>query len=162
LLTQADRPTQLPRAPDVNRRKQDRGFTLIELLIVVAVIGIIAGIAIPGLLTSLDKAKQVSTAMLLSGFGKTLELYNSDNGVYPVATSAAELIPLLNPYSDSLKPNDEWKHPVGYTVSTAQDEYTIECFGKDGIDGPNITPETRYIFTLDLVVSGGVFIAGVE
>ncbi len=149
-------------APRDAARGGERGFTLIEVLIVVTIIGIIAGIAIPGLLTALDKAKQVSTSTLLRGFGEALEIYNSDNGQYPDVTTVQDLVPLLNPYSDSLRPYDEWKHNLSYQVNAALDLYSIESFGKDGIDGANVTPETRYVFTLDIVLSTGVFTAAIE
>ena len=142
------------------RRRSTGGFTLIELLVVVTIIGILAAIAIPGLLTALDRAKQASSASLLRAFAIALEAYGTDNHGYPVAASVAALVPLLAPYSDSLHPRDEWKHDIGYT--TDKTHYTLECYGKDGVDGLDISPATRYNFELDIVYSDGAFVHGID
>ena len=137
-----------------------RGFTLIEILIVVTVIGILMGIALPGLLTALDKSKQVSTLTLIRAFGEALEVYQSDNHFYPNATTIQALTPLLRPYSDTLRPMDQWKHDLSYVTDTTH--YTVESFGKDGIDGAEVTPQTRYTFELDILLSDGTWMSSVE
>jgi len=138
-----------------------QGFSLIELMIVCAIISILAAIAIPGLLSSLDKSKQVSTLALLRSYSSALEIYNADNITYPVTTDMNQLVEVLKPFSETLRTDDEWGHSLHYEVTTGAD-YTIRSYGKDGIPGAYVTPQTRYVFELDLGVSNGQITGGVE
>ncbi len=65
------------------------GFTLIELLIVVAIIGIVAAIAIPNLLTAVLKSKQKSTMGDMKSIGTAVDSYMTDNYIAPSALNNA-------------------------------------------------------------------------
>lgn len=141
-------------------KKGDGGFTLIELLITVTIIGILAAIAIPGLLSALNKSRQTATAANLRQVAVAVEVYNGENARYPVTNDINLCLVLVAAFNSNLKPRDDWKNPIGF--QSDGDNYTVESFGLDGIDGPNVTPATRYIFTLDIVYSNGAFIASVD
>ncbi|HUK81460.1 MAG TPA: type II secretion system protein [Verrucomicrobiae bacterium] len=54
-------------------------FTLVEVLVVIAIIGILAGLLVPALSRSRERAKAVRAHAELHGIGLALEMYGSDN-----------------------------------------------------------------------------------
>jgi len=62
--------------------RNQKGFTLIELMIVVAIIGILAAIAIPNVITYLKKSKTAEAKQFLSTLRTLQEAYKSETDLY--------------------------------------------------------------------------------
>jgi prepilin-type N-terminal cleavage/methylation domain-containing protein len=60
-------------------KHQVRGMTLIELIIVAAIIGVLAGIAIPKFAQMIRKSQEAATLGQLGGVRSALTIYSADN-----------------------------------------------------------------------------------
>jgi general secretion pathway protein G len=65
-----------------NNRFQ-RGFTLIEIMVVVVILGILAAIVVPRLLSRPDEAKVIKAKVDMKSIEESLGLFKLDNGFYP-------------------------------------------------------------------------------
>lgn len=107
-------------------RNARSAFTLLEILVVLAIIGMLVGLAVTSLSKAFDNAKiDVAKAFVATQMPTALGLYRIDMGDYPSTAEGLQalLTPPNNPNAASWRgpyltssqlPLDPWKHPYMY------------------------------------------------
>ncbi|MEI6149204.1 MAG: type II secretion system protein GspG [bacterium] len=110
------------------------GFTLVEILLVVAILGILAGVAVVGLKGRAQKANIAATRTSISAVQLAIDIYETDNGIYPASLQALLTKGSENnwngPYiRDGRMPKDAWGLEFQYAVK--EGGYEIKSAGPD-------------------------------
>jgi general secretion pathway protein G len=146
-LTVPDR--DAPRAAGRRLHRPSAGFSLLEILVVLAIIGLIVGVAMSNL-TGIFSRSQVNVAKLFVNSEVEIPLtsYRVDVGDYPTnddgGLNALWVAPSSKadrwhgPYAKGTKaPLDPWGHPYQYRYPGTHNKgsYDIWSTGPGGVDG---------------------------
>lgn len=134
--------------------RRPHGFSLLELLVVILIIGLLTGIAVPRLLGQIERSEATTARAQLDAFDKALQAFRIDMGRYP---SDGEGLRVLvepvggdprwrGPYLKGAVPPDPWGMPYVYRAAPrAGKDFELSSFGRDRApggtgDGADIVP----------------------
>ncbi|MCK4467220.1 MAG: type II secretion system major pseudopilin GspG [Desulfobacterales bacterium] len=128
--------------------KNNRGFTLIELMVVIVILGILAGLIVPRIMSRPEEARQAKARIQIESLETALKLYKLDNGSYPSTEQGLQA--LVEPpevgnlpgrwreggYLEKGKvPKDPWGNEYLYLCPGTHGDYDIISCGTDGEPG---------------------------
>jgi prepilin-type N-terminal cleavage/methylation domain-containing protein len=149
-----------PTAPQP--RPRHAGFSMIELLVVMAFIGVIAGIGLSSGFYAFDVSRLGRTVANMRGVADALTKYQADasmlppGGLQPVSAIASA----IRPSGGVVAQKDGWDNPIyyePYTTAQGVSTFRVWSYGKDG-SADGVITGTWVDFTTDIVVEGGSFI----
>ena len=127
-------------------RRASSGFTLIEVMVVVVILGILAAIVVPRVMSRPDEARVVRAQQDLRAIAAALDLYKLDNLTYPTTEQGLEALvhqPTGLPpgaryksdgYIESV-PKDPWGGDYQYLYPGQHNTFDLYSHGADGIPG---------------------------
>lgn len=130
----------------MKQKSLQRGFTLLEIMVVVVIIGILAVLVVPKIISRPDEARVIAAKQDIASLMQALKLYRLDNQRYPVSEQGLQALatrPTTAPIPSNWKvggylerlPNDPWGNPYQYLSPGLHGEVDIFSFGADGAPG---------------------------
>jgi general secretion pathway protein G len=125
-------------------RRRERGFTIIEVMVVVVIIGILAAIIVPKIMSRPEEARLVKVKQDILAIQAALDLYKLDNSIYPTTEQGLKALvekPTIPPIPRGWKsdgylhevPVDPWGAPYQY-LNTGE-KLRIFSYGPSGAEG---------------------------
>ena len=123
-----------------------RGFTLLEIMVVVVILGILAALVVPKIISRPDEARVIAAKQDIASLMQALKLYRLDNQRYPTTEQGLQALvakPTNGPIPLNWKtggyverlPKDPWGHPYQYLNPGVQGEIDVFSYGADGAPG---------------------------
>ncbi len=122
------------------------GFTLLEIMIVVVILGVLAALVVPKVMSRPDEARLVAAKQDIASLQQALKLYRLDNFVYPTTEQGLQAL-VSKPTSPPVPPNwkgggyldrlpkDPWGSPYQYLSPGVHGEVDVFSFGADRESG---------------------------
>lgn len=120
------------------------GFSLIEIMVVVVILGILASIVVPKIISRPDEARVIKAKQDVLSIQNALDLYKLDNGIYPSTDQGLRALiekPSSNPipanwqvYLKNL-PKDPWGRDYMYLNPGEHSEVDVFTYGASGQAG---------------------------
>ena len=123
-----------------------RGFTLIEVMVVIVILGVLAALVVPRIISRPDEARVVAAKQDLAVISQALKLYRLDNQRYPTNEQGLNALiakPELSPVPSNWKPGgylerlpkDPWGNAYVYVNPGLHGEIDVMSLGADGKPG---------------------------
>jgi general secretion pathway protein G len=125
---------------------RQRGFTLLEIMVVVVILGILAAMVVPKIISRPDDARVIAARQDIAGLMQALKLYRLDNLRYPSTEQGLQALverPAGTPVVSNWKtggyverlPRDPWGNDYRYLNPGLYGEVDIYSLGADGVNG---------------------------
>jgi general secretion pathway protein G len=123
-----------------------QGFTLLEVMVVVVILGILAALVVPKIISRPDDARVIAAKQDIAGLMQALKLYRLDTQRYPSTEQGLQALverPTGTPVVANWKtggylerlPQDPWGTPYRYLNPGLHGEIDIYSLGADGETG---------------------------